>query len=354
MRSLDGNASDNKEFASMLEEHISCLNTSYQLRYIVADSKFYYAEHLQSLSKTDIAWISRVPSIVSDVSAVLNAMDLSFSQEASEDNPYAYRELGSTYAGVKQRWLVVYSHKANQAAQKTVPKQWAKACEQENKQAKALSKKKFSCPEDAELALKEFEKTLKHSCILSQEIVEKIKSKRKKTYYYQIQLSLKEDSIKKENKIFKKSFFILASNELDQKALPEEEILAQYKGQTQVEKGFRFLKDPQVIASSFFVNKPQRVEALLFLMTLCLLLYSALEYRLREQLEKTEQTLPNQVGKQTNKPTMKWIFACFVGIHLLYIDQRKNIILNLRDLHHKVLKLLGKNYLKYYQYPKRE
>ena len=128
-------------------------------------------------------------------------------------------------------------------------------------------------------------------------------------------------------------------------------MIISYWNNKSIEKGFKFLKDPQVLASSFFVNKPQRVEALLFVMTLCLLIYAALEQRIREKLQQSEQTLPNQLGKPTNKPTARWIFACFVGIHLLHIDQRKKIILNLRELHHKVLKLLGEPYLKYYQNP---
>lgn len=72
------------------------------------------------------------------------------------------------------------------------------------------------------------------------------------------------------------------------------------------------------MASSFFVKKPQRVEALLFIMTLCLTVYAALEYKLSQQLERQGQTLPNQLGKPITNPTMRWIFALFTGIHILY------------------------------------
>ncbi len=46
-----------------------------------------------------------------------------------------------------------------------------------------------------------------------------------------------------------------------------EELFENYKGQSKVERGFRFLKDPQFIAATLFVKKPERIEALLFIMT---------------------------------------------------------------------------------------
>lgn len=71
-------------------------------------------------------------------------------------------------------------------------------------------------------------------------------------------------------------------------------MLAAYKAQHAVERGFLFLKDSQVIGSSFFVKNPQRVEALLFIMTLCLLIHSLLEYKIRKGLEEQKKTVPDQ------------------------------------------------------------
>jgi len=69
----------------------------------------------------------------------------------------------------------------------------------------------------------------------------------------------------------RKSLFIVATNELDDETLSPEEMLEGYKGQVQVERGFRFLKDPQFMASSFFLESERRIMALLMVMTLCLL-----------------------------------------------------------------------------------
>jgi hypothetical protein len=76
------------------------------------------------------------------------------------------------------------------------------------------------------------------------------------------------------------------------RALSDEELVGSYKQQGSVERGFRFLKDPLFLASSVFVKKPERIVALGFIMVLCLLVYRFVESRLRTQLNRTGQTLP--------------------------------------------------------------
>ena len=63
-------------------------------------------------------------------------------------------------------------------------------------------------------------------------------------------------------------------------------IVQKYSGiiKTQIERGFRFLKEPQFFADSFFVKKPERVETILFIMSLCLLVYNLGQRELRKTL----------------------------------------------------------------------
>ena len=57
--------------------------------------------------------------------------------------------------------------------------------------------------------------------------------------------------------------------------------------------------------------------ALLMVMTVCLLVYAALEYRIRQALQAQDATFPNQKGQWVQNPTARWVFHYFVGIHLL-------------------------------------
>jgi transposase len=88
----------------------------------------------------------------------------------------------------------------------------------------------------------------------------------------------------------------------------------------------------------------------------CILVHSLLVYRLAEQLLRrqllsTDQTLPNQVNKPTNRTTMRWIFQCFEGIDLLHIrsgSRWHTQVLGLQALHQQVLRLLGPVYSQFY------
>lgn len=62
------------------------------------------------------------------------------------------------------------------------------------------------------------------------------------------------------------------------------ELLATYKAQQNIERVFRFLKNPEFLTSSLYLKKPVRIEALLMVMTCSLMIYAALEHRIRQRL----------------------------------------------------------------------
>jgi len=113
-----------------------------------------------------------------------------------------------------------------------------------------------------------------------------------------------------------KGRFIIASNELDVQKLSFMEMLSNYKEQQSVERGFRFLKDPFFMSSSVFLKNQNRIVALGMVMCLCLLCYTIAQRFLRKKLKELETTIPNQLGKPTQKPTMGWVVQLFEGAHL--------------------------------------
>ncbi len=105
------------------------------------------------------------------------------------------------------------------------------------------------------------------------------------------------------------------------------------------------------LASSVFVKKPSRLVALSFIMVLSLLIYRLAEQRFRQRLQQSEQTIPNQINKPTDKPTMRWVFQCFEGIELLHIrigSSFQTRILCLQPLYQQILRLLGPTYQQFY------
>jgi hypothetical protein len=114
------------------------------------------------------------------------------------------------------------------------------------------------------------------------------------------------------------------------------------KGQTPVERGCRFLKDPALLASALDRKTPERIMALVMVMTVCWLGYAALEYRIRQALQGHDATFPNPQGKRVQHPTTRWVCHDFVGIHLLMAPGPWPIVLHLTDAHRHLLPLLGK------------
>jgi transposase len=167
-------------------------------------------------------------------------------------------------------------------------------------------------------------------------------------YDYQIRGSVMTLLDPRLKRIQRKSCYILATNQFNSEQLPDAEVMELYKSQQKVERGFRFMKDPLFMASSLFLKSPKRMMVLMMIMTLCLLLYAALEYRIRQSLQQAEESFPNQKGHKINNPTARWVFQFFNGIHVLFLPDSQAIVLNMNPHHLLLLKLLGKKYEKLY------
>ena len=101
------------------------------------------------------------------------------------------------------------------------------------------------------------------------------------------------------------------------------------------------------MANTLFLKSPKRIMALM-IMTLCLLVYGALEYRIRQTLQQHQKTFPTQIGTTTAKPTARWVFQFFTGIHVLLIGSWQEIVLNYNEYHQQLLSLLGERYVHLY------
>ncbi len=127
-----------------------------------------------------------------------------------------------------------------------------------------------------------------------------------------------------------------------------------YKDQnTSVERGFRFLKDPLFFAHRLFLKKPARIMGLLMVMGLSLLIYALAEHHLRQQLAAHHETIPDQKGKPTQRPTMRRVFQMFEGIHVLTIwlgERRQRLVTNVQAVHLQIATLLGEPILAFYTF----
>ena len=78
--------------------------------------------------------------------------------------------------------------------------------------------------------------------------------------------------------------FVLISN-ISEDQYSDAEILKIYKEQYSIEKNFGFLKDP-LIVNDLFLKKPERIEALGFILVLSLLIWRLLERCTRKYIKE--------------------------------------------------------------------
>ncbi len=354
MQALDGNSSDKNTFRKTVTEHIGQLQNVHRISYLIADSALYCSKTIKEISP-NTHWISRVPETISECKKLVIESDVSDMNCYGKD--YRILPMCSSYGGVKQRWLLVWSSHAYNREIKTLMKNYPKKSMEEQKLFDKLCKKEFACQSDAMNDLEKFVKKSKYIEISQIEIVTVKKYGKRgrpsskngvvgSKFRLSGAVSLSLETFQKRKN--RKGKFVLATNQLDIEELTDEQLFKGYKSQGKVERGFRFIKDPQFMASTFFVKKPERIEVLLMIMTLCLMVYAALEYRIRKELRDKKLTLPDQTGKPTQKPTARWIFALFAGIHILYTGDENKVCLNVKEYHTKTISMLGEQYLKYY------
>ena len=357
MKPLDGNQEEGSAYKEIIDQHLNQLNMDTGLSMLSFDSKGYNKKNLASLlSHTDMKWLCRVPSSIKTVKELYQ--DVELDQLLELNAAYKYLPLCSNYGGVNQRWLLIYSLELAKTKRRSTLKQMDKTLAAKTKDLKRLMKTSYECKQDAQQALDNFNKSLKVCQVQQYTILEKRKYLKagkptsntpfKIQYYIQADLTIKEEE--KQKRLKQAGFFVLATNELDEQLLLNEDFLEMYKGQDGCEKGFRFIKDPKVLTTSLNLKNNTRIEALLMVMTLCLFVYACLEHKIRTELAnpETEAFFKDQKGKPTRKPSTRWVFHSFVGIHLLTINRTQKLILNLNQTHKKLLDVLGKSYWIYY------
>ena len=103
--------------------------------------------------------------------------------------------------------------------------------------------------------------------------------------------------------------------------------------------------------AEIFLKKPSRIQALAMIMVLCLFVYAMTEFQLRWKLQETGETVTGQTKKQTQKPTLKWMFFRFRKVRELRFQAGETVtvlVTNMTPEFWRVLRLLGTEYEKYY------
>jgi transposase len=348
-KSWDGHTSDIEVFQERARALMAAFQNAPSPRYLIADSKLSHEDNAPNLH--NLGFITRIPHTLGTVSQVI-AQALMWDTWHRLDDKTRYQGLELCHYGMAQRWLVVHSEAALERAEATINQARQREAEAVEKQLFHLHATRFTTPEVAQEALAAVAKRWAYHQVESYSRIEHKRYAGKgrptphtplKAIEWQSQPRVRPDQEAMGHHKQVKACFVLGTN-IGASELSDAEVIAAYKGQSGVEGGLRFLKDPRFFVSAWFVKKPSRIEGLLMVMTLALLVYSVAQRRMRQPLARHHETVPNQINQPITSPTLRWVFQLLEGIHRVRVTLQGQVhdrIEGLKNVQIKILRLFG-------------
>ncbi|MFO8109637.1 MAG: IS1634 family transposase [Thermoplasmata archaeon] len=301
----------------------------------IADSSLVTTDNLRLRHQENIDIISRLPGrfgLEGELKrkALANNSWEDIGKISPEKNAAFYRYLNTTGCidGRDYRFVVVHSDSKDKRKLKSLDKSVRKEHKKGSGALKDLTKRPFVCQRDAEI---EAERFLKESSLKYHDIdwniesrEEKVKRKKRgrpkkgdiiptKTRYY-LSGSLR---INEENYTFERELcglFVLITTLMDIEEYPAGRILREYKGQMNVERIFKFIKNPAWVGS-FCLKTPERIAALGYVLLMAAVIYTLWERRVRKALSKEGVKPIRGLNQQkTKKPTAYALQTVLSGI----------------------------------------
>lgn len=363
-RCEDGNASDktlNKNLLTKISAHMAKYGLRPGAFVYIGDSALVTPANLSVLG--DNLFISRLPFNYSEADRVvaeavredkwIEVGKLSETPETAKRQSAQYRVNNQEVfiEGKKYRAVVVHSSGHDKRRMKKLSRILNESLKMAEKSLKAMIKVNYFCRPDAESAM--MRSSLKFEFHhLDLKIVKKPvyakgrppKNDMRKVLEYNY--NIEGEVLEKREKIQKKSeeagCFVLLTNipSEGENSYSPKKVLAAYKEQHGIERNFAFLKDPIMVNDTFF-KKPERIEALGFILLTALLVWNLMENTMREYVKQSNFRLPGWDGKMTDKPTSFMMSTKFRGIKIVHLNGKKYLAQHLNNTQIAYLKALG-------------
>lgn len=320
---LDGNQSDKPWHGGMLEQLRRRLRIPKDRTvHYVGDAALITKANLETAARCGIAVTGRLPRTVGACDELVTEAlqrdaweKLGAMVEGKNAAKYEGQRFTSTILGQAAQGAVYRSSEPQARAEKSVRRRQERELEEARAEAKKLMKATYVCEPDAEKARSTFQaawadKLLKIDGVVERRRVEGRYGRRGRpaagvqrpvTEQIRLRVEVEVDEARAEQAVRDESCFVLVH--FGTEKISARELLEVYKGQSVVETRFPFLKDAS-LADVFFVKKPERVEALGYVLLISLLLWTVWERRVRRGLEASgEAPLRDVTGMKKSRPT---------------------------------------------------
>ena len=117
-----------------------------------------------------------------------------------------------------------------------------------------------------------------------------------------------------------------------------------YRNEYRIEHKFNELLNKVTMLTPVYLQKPERIKALIRLLLLALKFSSLIQFQVRNVLKTTKQKIkelyPGNPGRLTDKPTTNLLLRAFENINLVCLKIENKLVVQVSDLKPKQLKIL--------------
>jgi len=331
----DGNASDKRINNAVLTRLSACM-----AKHGLSEGAFVYVADAAMVTPGNLAaigenlFITRLPFTYGEAERVVSAAVAGGDWSAAATAPAsgtrkaaAYRvcEMAVAIEERLYRAVVVHSDAGDKRRQKKLDRALSASREQAAEILKAAAKVEYFCRADAEAAAAKLagEASPLHACeCTAREQLTYARGRPPKNGERKVAKTryvLEGSVVEREGEVERlrqaAGCFVLLTNVPAQGEMAHTpcEVLAAYKEQHGIERNFAFLKDP-LIVNDLFLKRPERIEALGFILLASLLTWNLMEHVMREYLKRSASTISGWDRKPTKTPTTFMMTTKFKGV----------------------------------------
>lgn len=244
------------------------------------------------------------------------------------------------------RAIVIHSDYYDKRKKKSIDKKIVKDLESAKATVKKLTATSYHCIKDAKIAAEKVHLLKYHKLNITVEEKTIYKKGRPRNgikevadTLYMLNCNISPDEKLIRNLKEQAGCFVLITN-VNKDKYAASKILAMYKEQHGIEKNFGFLKDP-LIVNDLFLKKPERIEALGFILVISLLIWRLIERCLRSYIKEKNIKITGWDKKPTDRPTTFMMTTKFCSVHTLKKGDIRWLSRKISDVQRQYLDALG-------------
>jgi transposase len=364
----DGNESDKVWNRKVIEELVDQFTDRLTELVYVADSALVTKGNLDLIADKGIRFISRLPATFGQEQEVKDRafadggwVDVGVLTQNPKPDSARYKckdyamEIATEAGAHNYRLIVVHSTSLDKRKATTLEKNLLKQREELEEQLQQLGKAEFACEPDARAALEKVKKDNRSALyeisgdVHAEEQVLKrarpgrpLKGEPAPTRtIYKVRATIGD--LKEQDYAdlkLRASCFVLITNILNRDEYPAEKVLRNYKDQTAVELQFRAIKEPEFVGA-MFVKKPERLEALAYVVLLAALVRAIIQRRVRRYAQANNEEFPLPGKRKTNRPTGRQILDSFDAVIVVILPDGTRALSESKLFPDKMFRALG-------------